>query len=586
MLILGLNDSHSAAAIIRDGTLLAAVREERLSRIKFDDSFPHQAIDYCLREASAGSIKDIDHIVFAWNPGHEIEPHDTSAAIRYHKNFLHYVPNNLLSHIGGAKQRKRVAAIQQTVTFADGTAMPISFVPHHASHAASAFLVSPFEEAACLTMDAYGDDVTTEFFHGTGHSLRSLGRTSFPHSIGEVYAAITQYLGFRPNCDEWKVMGLASYGDPKRYRSDFASLIRFDPERGELRVALDFFSYYVWSPRRYTEQFLDRFGPERHPEQELMDRHRDIAASCQERVEDVVLEMSRYLHDRVASRNLCLAGGVAMNSKMNGRLLSDGPFASLWIQPSADDAGGSIGACFHQWNHVLGNSRGFTMEHDYWGPGFTDREIETVLRDSQLPYIRSDRIEHDAAALIAQGEIVGWFQGRMETGQRALGHRSLIADPRDADMKRKINAAVKHREAYRPFAPSILEEHAGEYFTLDHANPYMQMVLEIRPEKRALIPAVTHCDGTGRSQTVSRGTSLRYWTLIDEFRKLTGVPAVLNTSFNDNDEPIVCSPKDAIRCFCSTGIDHLGIGPFLLSKKPVVPDAVHTPDRMCPGVER
>jgi carbamoyltransferase len=573
MLILGLNDSNSAAAIIRDGVLLAAAREERFSRIKFDDAFPHQAIDYCLQEAGAGSLKDVDHVVFAWNPGHEIEPHDTSSAVRYHKHFLHYVPNNLLAHVGGVKEHKRVAAIRQTIDFADGASLPISFLPHHACHAASAFLVSPFDEAACLTIDAYGDDVTTELFHGIGNSLKSVRRTLFPHSMGEVYAAVTQHLGFRANSDEWKVMGLAPYGDPARYYEDFSRLIRFDRERGELRIDLDFFTYYTWSPRRFSNQFVERFGPERHPEDDLNDRHRDIAASCQRRVEDVVLEMCRYLHEETGSGNLCLAGGVAMNSKMNGRLLAEGPFDALWIQPSADDAGGSIGACFYQWNQVLGNERLFLMEHDCWGPGFTDAEIEQALKDSQLPYKRVDEIERIAAGLVARGDILGWFQGRMEMGQRALGHRSLIADPRDAGIKAKINRAVKHREAYRPFAPSILEKYAGEYFGVDHDNPFMQMVLDIRSEKRAVIPAVTHCDGTGRSQTVSRRTSPRFWKLIDEFRRLTSVPVVLNTSFNDNEEPIVCTPKDAIRCYCSTGIDHLGMGPFLLSKEPVAQNA-------------
>lgn len=567
MLILGLNDSNSAAAIVRDGRLLAAAREERFSRTKFDDAFPHRAVDYCLREAAVRSIKDVDHVVFAWNPGHEIEPHDTSSAVRYHKHFLHYVPNNLLAHIPGAKEHKRVASIHETIAFADGATMPISYLSHHGCHAASAFLVSPFREAACLTIDAFGDDVTTELFHGRDNSIKSIGKTLFPHSTGQVYAAVTQYLGFRANADEWKVMGLAPYGDPARYYDDFSRLMRFDREKGELRIDLDFFTYYLWSSRRYSDQFVETFGPERHPEDELSDRHRDIAASCQRRLEDVVLDICRYLQRKTGSRNLCLAGGVAMNSKMNGRILTEGPFDSLWIQPSADDAGGCIGACFYHWNHVLGNPREFEMEHDYWGPGFSDVEIEQTLKDSRLSYKRCRRIEESVARLVAGGGIVGWFQGRMEMGQRALGNRSIIADPRDGGMKAKINAAVKHRESYRPFAPSILEEYAGDYFSIAHDNPYMQMVLEIRAEKREGIAAVTHCDGTGRSQTVSKRTCPRYWHLIDEFRKLTGVPIVLNTSFNDNDEPIVCTPRDAVRCFSGTGMDHMAIGSFLLSKK-------------------
>jgi len=567
MHVLGLNDSNSAAAIIKDGVLVAAAREERFSRIKFDDAFPARAIEYCLSEAGLRSIKDVDHIVFAWNPGHELEPHDTAAAVRYHKHFLHYIPNNLIALICGDKSNKRIASMSEIIGFADGKEMRLHFVPHHPAHAASAFFVSPYDDAAILTIDAYGDDVTCQCFHGKGNRIDAISKTLFPHSLGQVYAAVTQYLGFRANADEWKVMGLAPYGDPIRYYADFAKMIRFDARRGELRIDLDYFTYYIWSPRRYSDQFTETFGPERHPDETLDDRHRDIAASFQRRVEDVVLDMVRWLHEKTGSKNLCLAGGVAMNSKMNGRIASESPFEKLWVQPSADDAGGSIGGCFYYWHEVLGNARFFCMEHDYWGPGYTDAEIEDAINDSLLPYTQPVNLEQTAAQLIARGDIVGWFQGRMEMGQRALGNRSILADPRDPAMKDKINAAVKHREPYRPFAPSILEECVHEYFETCHDNPFMQMVFPIRPEKRSLIPAVTHYDGTGRSQTVSKKTNPRYWNLLQEFKKLTGVPVLLNTSFNDNDEPIVCTPKDALRCFAGTGLNHLVIGGFLLSKK-------------------
>lgn len=566
MIILGLNDSNSAAALVKNGSLIAAAREERFSRIKFDDAFPSRAVAYCLWEAGLSSIKDVDHIVFAWNPGHELEPHDTAAAVRYHKHFLHYIPNNLLALIGGDKSNKRIASMSEFISFADGKEMRLHFVPHHPAHAASAFFVSPFDEAAILTIDAYGDDITCQCFHGTGNKITSISRTLFPHSLGQVYAAVTQYLGFRANADEWKVMGLAPYGDPNRYYADFARMIRFDEERGEIRIDLDYFTYYIWSPRRYSDQFIETFGSERHADEELLDRHRDIAASFQKRVEDVVLDMVRWLHEKTDSKNLCLAGGVAMNSKMNGRIATEGPFEKVWVQPSADDAGCSIGGCFYYWHQVLGNPRSFCMEHDYWGPGYTDDEIEAAIKDSLLPYAKPVDLEATVAQLIAQGDIVGWFQGRMEMGQRALGHRSILADPRDPAMKDKINAAVKHRESYRPFAPSILEEYAGEYFEAAHDNPFMQMVFRVRPDKRSAIPAVTHYDGTGRSQTVSKKTNPRYWNLLHAFKKLTGVPVVLNTSFNDNDEPIVCSPRDALRCFSATGLNHLAIGNFLLSK--------------------
>ena len=566
MIILGLNDSNSAAALVKDGKLIAAAREERFSRIKFDDSFPTSAIKYCLKEADIKSIKDVDQIVFGWNPGHELEPHDSSAAIRDHKHFLHYIPNNLLALVEGDKKNKKISSMEESIRFIDGNDMKIYFAPHHQCHAASAYFVSSFNDAAILTIDAYGDDITTQLFHGVNSSINEIAKTPYPHSIGQVYAGVTQYLGFRANSDEWKVMGLASYGDPERYYREFKDIIIFDRKKGELRLKLDYFTYYVWSPRRYSEQFIERFGPERYENDEITDRHKDIAASFQKRIEDVVLEMCEYLYKKTKSKNLCLSGGVAMNSKMNGIIMEKGPFDNVWVQPSADDAGCSIGACFYYWNQIMGNDRTFQMEHDYWGPGFTNEEIEKVLKDSLLSYTKHEDIESVAAHLISKGNIVGWFQGRMEVGQRALGNRSILADPRNPDMKDKVNAAVKHRESFRPFAPSILEEHTGEFFETSCENPFMQMVFKVRTEKQNVIPAVTHYDGTGRYQTVSKKINPRYWRLINEFKTITGVPALLNTSFNDNDEPMVCSPKDAVRCYSGTGIDHLIIGNYLLSK--------------------
>ncbi len=567
MVILGINDSNSAAAVLKDGILIAAAREERFSRIKFDDSFPLKAIEYCLKEAGVKSIKDVDQIVFAWNPGHELEPHDSSSAIRYHKHFMHYVPNNLLSLVSGDKKNKRIAYIDNNLQFIDGKRMNIHFAPHHLCHAASSFFVSPFSEASILTIDAYGDDTTTQFFHGKGNKIKEIGKTLFPYSMGGVYAALTQYLGYRPNSDEWKVMGLAPYGDSNKYYAEFSRLIYFDKEKGKLRIDLDYFSFYIWSTRRYSDRFIELFGPERCSEDKILDRHRDIAASFQKRVEDVILEMCAYLYGKTKSKNLCLAGGVAMNSKVNGRIVAESPFKKIWVQPSADDAGCSIGACFYYWNEVLGNNRVFQMAHDYWGPGYSNNEIKKVLKNSLLSYRQHDNIEVVTADLIARGNIVAWFQGRMEMGQRALGNRSILADPRDASMKEKINNAVKHRESYRPFAPSILEEYRKEYFNVEHENPFMQMVFEIRQEKRGVIPAVTHVDGTGRSQTVSKKTNPRYWKLIDEFKKITNVPVLLNTSFNVNGEPMVCTPEEAVRCFAATGLDYLVVGNYLLSKK-------------------
>jgi carbamoyltransferase len=563
MLILGLNDSNSAAAIIRDGRLVAAAREERFDRIKFSEVYPTQAVNYCLRAAGV-TLKQVDHVVFAWNPGHEIEPQYGAAAVRNHKHFLHYIPNNLLRHVGGDKLNKRITAIDERLSFLEGK-LEIHFVPHHESHAASAFFISPFEEAAIMTMDAYGDDVTHAFFRGQRNRMERLGWTPFPHSIGSVYAAMTQYLGYRANADEWKVMGLAAYGEPEFY-DKFNELIRFDREIGELRVNLDYFSYYIWSPRRYSDLFLRTFGPERYYGDELTERHINLAASFQKRVEEIGLEMAVWLHEKTGLKALCLSGGVFMNSRMNGLLLKDSPFDKVWVQPSADDAGGSLGSCFFYWNQILGKERDFIMEHDYWGPGFDDDEIRKTLDDSLVAYERLEYPEKEAAAAIAAGKVIGWFQGRMEFGQRALGNRSILADARDPQMKDKINRLIKHREWYRPFAPAVLAECQSEYFDLDFPSDYMQMVFPIKKEKQEIIPAVVHADGTGRIQTIRKEINPKYWNLVNEFRKLTGVGVILNTSFNDNDEPIVCTPRDAIRTFYCTGLQELYIGSYRLIK--------------------
>ncbi len=565
MIILGLNDAFSAAAVIKDGKLVGAAREERFNRIKYSDEFPTQSVRYCLSEVGV-DIKQVDQIVFAWNPGHEIEPFDTSAAVRYHKDFLHYIPNNLLNLIGGRKENKKVRTIHQRLELLDGS-VPISFVPHHFSHASAAFFTSPFDKAAVLTTDAYGDDISTQMFLGRGNQLEVMATTNFPHSLGSVYAAVTQYLGFRPNYDEWKVMGLSPFGEPTYYDS-FERIIKFLPREGKLWIDLDYFTYYIWSPRRYSDKFEKVFGLERHYGEEVTKRHEDIACSFQKRVEDVVLEMVAFLHGKTKMEALCLSGGCAMNSRMNGRILAESPFRKVFVQPSADDGGASLGACFYWWNQVLKKERVFVMEHDYWGPAFSNEAVEKVLANTLVPYKKCNNVEKIAAQRIANGEIIGWFQGRMEYGQRALGNRSILADPCDPHMKDKINARVKHREKFRPFAPSVLEEEVGEFFEQTYPSPFMQKVYLIKPDKRKLIPAVTHVDGTGRLQTVSKKVNPTYWNLIDEFRKITGIPAVLNTSFNDNNEPIVATPKDALRCFFSTGIDVLFIGDFMVEKQP------------------
>ncbi len=407
--------------------------------------------------------------------------------------------------------------------------------------------------------------MSVQIFAALGNQLETLATSLYLHSLGSVYAAVIYYLGFRPNIEEWKVMGLAPFGFPKYYEK-FEDLIKFLPEEKRLWIDLDFFSYYIWSPRRYSDRFEERFGPERQYGEPITKTHEDIACSFQKRVEDVVLEMARFLYNQTNMNALCLSGGCAMNSKLNGRILKEAPFSDLSVQASADDGGAALGACFYWWNQILKEDRVFVLKHDYWGPGFSNQEIENALKSALIKYRRTDEVERIAAECIAEGKIVGWFQGRMEYGQRALGNRSILADPRDPAMKDKINERVKHREKFRPFAPSVIEESVGEYFDRDYPAPFMQKVYSIKPEKRTLIPSVTHVDGSSRLQTVSKDSNPKYWKLIDEFGKITGIPVVLNTSFNDNNEPIVATPKDALRCFYSTGIDVLFVGDFVVEK--------------------
>ena len=563
MYILGINDSESAATLIKNGKVIAASREERFNRIKHSDDFPTETIKYCLKEANI-TIKDIDEIVFGWNPGNEIEPFDTKHFIRDHRKFLYYVPSNILNLISGIKENKKILYINQTFGLSEKD-IKIRFVNHHHSHAASAFFVSPFEKAAILTMDAYGDDTTTELFKGEKNKIISLKKTKFPHSLGSFYAAITQYLGFRPNSDEWKVMGLSPYGKPTYYNK-LQEIIKFNRKNGEIELDLSYFTYYIWSSRRYSDKFIDVFGPERYYNEKLTQRHKNLSASFQKIVEEVVLQMIDYLYEVTHLKNLCLAGGVAMNSKMNGRIQRESPFKQLFIQPSADDAGVSLGAALYVYHQIYENPRCFEMKHDYFGPSYNNNEIKKLLDANLIKYQYIENIAKKSAELVANKKIIGWFQGKMEFGQRALGNRSIVADPRDNNMKDKINKKVKHREKFRPFAPSILEEYCGEYFDSVHPSPFMQKVYNIHKEKQKLIPAVTHINGTGRLQTVNKDVNPLYWELIDEFRKITGIPIVLNTSFNVMGEPIVCTPNDAIRCFYGTGLDMLVIGNFLLTK--------------------
>jgi carbamoyltransferase len=444
-------------------------------------------------------------------------------------------------------------------------------VEHHRAHLASSFFVSPFERAALLSIDGFGDFISTMWGVGEGNSIEVLGHVEYPHSTGIVYTATTQFLGFPHYGDEGKVMGLAPYGKP-RYIEEFREIIRTE-EDGQFRLNLDYFRHHAegvemtWdegSPvigRMFSDEYVRSFGPARTPGSPLTDREEDIAASLQLRLEEVGFHILNHLHEVTGLTDLGLSGGVAYNSVMNGKILLNTPFRRVFVQPAAGDSGTALGVCYQIHNDVLKRTRGYVMEGAYTGPEFSDAEIRRELDRSELAYETYDEREvtRRAARDIAEGAVLGWFQGRMEFGPRALGNRSIVVDPRRLEMKDVLNERIKKREPFRPFAPSILEEHVGDYFEQTHPAPTMLMVYQIRPERRAEIPAVTHVDGSGRLQTVSRQVNAQYYQLISDFYELTGVPVVLNTSFNEN-EPIVCTPRHAIDCFLKTRMDVLYLG--------------------------
>lgn len=562
MNILGIGGySHdSAAALVCDGRLVAAVAEERLTRVKHQGGVPRRAVQYCL-DAAGITADDVDHIGCYMRPllrlGRRI-PYRLRHALRHpvwSGGYIAYefVHNALYAH--GMRGLR-------------GKNTRLYFMEHHPAHAASAFLVSPFEEAALLCTDYVGEYAATWTGVGRGTDIRRIRARNYPHSLGVFYSGMTDYLGFLRASDEYKVMGLASYGEPA-YLDEFSKIIRPRPD-GSYRADLSWFQCHVVPGSRcgyFSEKFLRRFGPPRRKGEPVEQRHMDLAASAQRLVEEVVLGLAKRLHQDTGLNRLCMAGGVALNCAMNGRLLREGPFDEVFVQPAAGDDGIAIGAAFQLHHRLTGAGRGFVMRDARLGPQFSNEEIRRFLDGAKIPYETSGNIESAAARLIAAGHIVGWFQGRMEFGPRALGGRSILADPTRPDMKDLLNKHVKHREDFRPFAPSCLAERAGEFFEGCGESPFMLFVHRVRPEKRDTLPAITHVDGTARVQTVAREVDPRFYGLIEAFERLRGVPVVLNTSFNVMGEPIVCTPAEAVRCFYSTGMDALVMGDCVVRKR-------------------
>jgi carbamoyltransferase len=573
MYILGINAYHgdAAAAIIRDGHLIAAVEEERFNRFKHSAGFPAAAIRYCLQAAGIG-LSDLDHVGISRDPSAHLHKKILFAATR--AGFA-----QIKDRLGNAAKVRDLKDELARVFGVSKKHLRARFhnIEHHRAHLASCFFVSPFERAALLSIDGFGDFISTMWALGEGNSIQLLGQVEYPHSTGIVYTATTQFLGFPHYGDEGKVMGLAPYGRP-RFIEEFRDIIRTD-ENGRFRLDLKYFRHHAegvemtWdegSPvigRVFSDEFAHLFGPPRVPGAELSNRDHDIAASLQLRLEEVAFHVLYHLHEKTGLTDLGLAGGVAYNSVMNGNILLHTPFKRLFVQPAAGDSGTALGVCYQIYNTLLNGERVEVMDGAYTGPQFSNDEIRVVLEESGLAfeYYEDEELTKRAAQDIAAGYVVGWFQGRMEFGPRALGNRSIVVDPRRAEMKEILNDRIKKREPFRPFAPSILEERVGDYFEQTHPAPAMLMVYQIREERRQEIPAVTHVDGSGRLQTVSRELNQRYYQLISDFNDLTGVPVILNTSFNEN-EPIVCTPQEAIDCFRKTKMDVLYVGNFNATK--------------------
>jgi carbamoyltransferase len=573
--ILGINAYHgdASAALVRDGELMAAAEEERFNRVKHCAGFPTHAIQYCLQAAGIGPA-ELDHIGISRDPSAHLHKKILFSLTKFAK-----MPGDVANRFArAAKVRDLRGELSRALGVPDSDFQAkFHNVEHHKAHMASCFLVSRFDRAAILSIDGFGDFLSTMWGRGEGNRMEVLGTVEYPHSTGIVYTATTQYLGFPNYGDEGKVMGLAPYGRP-RYLEQFRDILRTQKD-GRFTLNLDYFRHHsegvdmTWeegSPKIgviYSEKFVETFGPARERGSSLASHHEDIAASLQARLEELLTHILRHLHQQANSDRLCLAGGVAYNSVMNGKVLLNTPFRELSIQPAAGDSGTAVGVCAYIHSVALNQPRSFVMEHAYTGPEFGNDQLEEALRAQKLQYaeLKGPELYREAATAISQGKIVGWFQGRMEFGPRALGNRSIVVDPRRAEMKNILNARIKKREPFRPFAPSILEHKVGEYFEQNHPSPDMLMVYQVRPEKRAIIPAVTHVDGSGRLQTVSEKTNSRYYNLISEFEKLTGVPVVLNTSFNE-DEPIVCTPTEAVNCFLRTQMDVLFLGNYMVTR--------------------
>ena len=595
MYILGVSAFYhdSAACLVREGEIVAAAQEERFTRKKHDPGFPHKAVEYCLREGKI-NLTDVRYLVFYDKPLVKFE--------RLLETYLAFAPNGIQSFLAAMpiwlKEKLLLKSLLQKEFGLHAPGIPKETLPqllfseHHESHAASAFFPSPYESAAVLCMDGVGEWATTSAWLGNGHQLTALWDIPFPHSLGLLYSAFTYYTGFKVNSGEYKVMGLAPYGEPKYVKAIYEHLLDLKPD-GTFRLNMEYFNYCTGLTMTGGKFDAIFGGPPRKPESKLTQREMDLARSVQEVTEEVMLRLARTLHRETGVDNLCMAGGVALNCVGNGRILREGPYKGIWIQPAAGDAGGALGAALTAWHQFENRPRKVDASRDgikgsYLGPSFSTDDAEKYLKTINAPYARLDdeALCNRVAEELAVGKVAGWLQGRMEFGPRALGGRSILGDARNTSMQSVMNLKIKYRESFRPFAPSVLRERVGDYFQLNTDSPYMLLVAPVQEErrlKRSLaedslwgidllnvprsdIPAVTHLDYSARIQTVHKETNPRYYALLKAFEAKTGCAVLVNTSFNVRGEPIVCTPEDAYRCFMRTEMDILVLENCLLYK--------------------
>ena len=560
MNILGISAFYhdSAVALICDGKVIAAVQEERFTRVKHDFSFPMNAIKYCLKEGGI-EIKDLDCIAFYDKPFIKFE----RILATYIATFPRSLPSFLKAIPLWVNEKLWTPQVIKRELDYEGD---ILFIEHHLSHAASAFLLSPFEEAAILTLDGVGEWATATYGIGRDKSIELLKEIRFPHSLGLLYNAFTYYLGFKVNSDEYKVMGLAPYGEPRYYDLIMNELIHVK-EDGSFKINMKYFAY-DYGLKMTNRHFDKLFGdPRRKPETELTKKHKDLAASIQKVTEEIMLRAAKHLHKVTGLKKLCLAGGVALNCVANGRISRETEFEDIFIQPAAGDAGGALGAAAYVYSALLGKERTSKMKNSYLGPNFSNKEIKAYLKNGNIEYeeLNDEDLVSKAAQLLIDKKVIGWFQGRMEFGPRALGARSILADPTNPDAKYIVNSKIKFREEFRPFAPTVLADKANDYFELNTPSPYMLLVAQVRKDKRN-IPAVTHVNGSARVQTIDKSDHPLYYDLINNLYQKSGCPVILNTSFNLRGEPIVCTPHEAYLCFMRSGLDYLVLGNFILDK--------------------